>query len=209
MQEIISYSKAKSAGLKTYFTGKPCKYGHICQRYVSSKGCLECVSTRQKLNRKNNPERTREVCRAQYLRDREKIIIHHKKRYHENPDIMKQYSKIWRSNNKEKHHESLKKWRSENKDIVRVHANNRRCRLRGVSGSHTIFDICEIIERQKYKCVYCGKSVKKSYHVDHIQPISKGGGNGKDNLQICCPTCNLRKHAKDPIDFAQELGLLI
>lgn len=28
---------------ETYFTGKPCKRGHISERYMASKGCVECT----------------------------------------------------------------------------------------------------------------------------------------------------------------------
>jgi hypothetical protein len=34
MPEIISRAEAKARGLTRYFTGKPCKYGHIAERYV-------------------------------------------------------------------------------------------------------------------------------------------------------------------------------
>lgn len=39
---LISAAEAKAAGLKQYFTGEPCKHGHISARKVSSRSCLEC-----------------------------------------------------------------------------------------------------------------------------------------------------------------------
>lgn len=39
---LISRDEAKSKGLYRYYTGKPCKKGHISQRYVSNMGCVEC-----------------------------------------------------------------------------------------------------------------------------------------------------------------------
>jgi hypothetical protein len=39
--DIITLKQAREQGLKTYFTGKPCKNGHIAERYVSSH-CIEC-----------------------------------------------------------------------------------------------------------------------------------------------------------------------
>jgi hypothetical protein len=39
-------SLAKKQGLTTYFTGKPCKRGHISLRAVASIACLECRKER-------------------------------------------------------------------------------------------------------------------------------------------------------------------
>lgn len=40
--EIISRQDAKALGLKRYFTGTPCKHGHICERQVSNSACVVC-----------------------------------------------------------------------------------------------------------------------------------------------------------------------
>lgn len=45
-QEIITRAQAIERGLTRYFTGKPCKYGHIAERYLQS-GCTECVRIAQ------------------------------------------------------------------------------------------------------------------------------------------------------------------
>lgn len=45
-------------------------------------------------------------------------------------------------------------------------------------------------------CHWCGVSCKDNYHVDHIQPLSKGGSNRIENICISCPPCNLKKGAK-------------
>lgn len=39
---LISRSEAIAFGEKWYFTGKPCKRGHVSKRQVSNKGCAEC-----------------------------------------------------------------------------------------------------------------------------------------------------------------------
>jgi len=44
---FISYSQAKAQGLKKYFNGKPCKYGHIDARTIQGK-CCTCDSLRHK-----------------------------------------------------------------------------------------------------------------------------------------------------------------
>lgn len=37
-----SASEAKARGLRHYFTGKPCQYGHLAVRRVTDWNCLEC-----------------------------------------------------------------------------------------------------------------------------------------------------------------------
>ncbi len=44
-QEVITFSEAKASGLKKYFTGKPCKYGHVDEKQVNG-GCIECSRLR-------------------------------------------------------------------------------------------------------------------------------------------------------------------
>lgn len=39
---LISLQYAKLNGLKRYFTGKPCKNGHICERGVCDRKCIIC-----------------------------------------------------------------------------------------------------------------------------------------------------------------------
>jgi 5-methylcytosine-specific restriction endonuclease McrA len=41
----------------------------------------------------------------------------------------------------------------------------------------------------------------RSYHVDHKQPVSRGGSNWPENLAVTCPTCNLRKSDKTEAEF--------
>ena len=40
---IISRDEARALGLKRFFTGKPCKRGHIAEHYVRGGACRECA----------------------------------------------------------------------------------------------------------------------------------------------------------------------
>lgn len=44
-----SLTAAKRAGRKNYFTGKPCKRGHIARRLTANGACTECESERKYL----------------------------------------------------------------------------------------------------------------------------------------------------------------
>lgn len=49
MHVVITLAEARRKGLKRYFTGKPCKHGHIAERYTETNRCFECnkVSSRK------------------------------------------------------------------------------------------------------------------------------------------------------------------
>lgn len=53
--QIKKRSQALLDGDKYYFTGKPCKNGHVCKRHISS-GCYECTLSYQKSYRENNSD---------------------------------------------------------------------------------------------------------------------------------------------------------
>ena len=45
------------------------------------------------------------------------------------------------------------------------------------------------------KCAICGKPVMyKKMTVDHIKPLSQGGTNEMNNLQLACHSCNRLKN---------------
>lgn len=49
----------------------------------------------------------------------------------------------------------------------------------------------EVWNRDKGKCVRCGASVTlKKAHIDHIEPLSRGGSNSLENLRTLCRTCH-------------------
>lgn len=55
----------------------------------------------------------------------------------------------------------------------------------------------EIFKRDSFTCQYCGnKSPDVVLHIDHIEPVSKGGDNEITNLITSCSGCNLGKGAK-------------
>lgn len=53
---IISCKDARQLGLKRYFTGKPCKHGHVSERHVTG-GCVVCANLDQRRYYSRNPEK--------------------------------------------------------------------------------------------------------------------------------------------------------
>lgn len=53
-----------------------------------------------------------------------------------------------------------------------------------------------ILERDGYRCVYCGRSSADSLlEVDHVTPRSVGGLDDPENLVVACQSCNRGKLA--------------
>ena len=45
---IITRQEAAQQGLSRYFTGKPCKHGHVAERQVANHCCITCTNDRQR-----------------------------------------------------------------------------------------------------------------------------------------------------------------
>jgi 5-methylcytosine-specific restriction endonuclease McrA len=112
--------------------------------------------------------------------------------------------------NKQQIIDRVAEWRRENPDRVRElsrgWAHTRRKRM---GGGVSAADEAEWRAKQKKVCHWCGKRCAKGFHVDHIEPLARGGKHELRNLCIACPPCNRRKWDKDPIIFAQEIGKLL
>jgi 5-methylcytosine-specific restriction endonuclease McrA len=67
----------------------------------------------------------------------------------------------------------------------------RRCRTRG---SYKGEDVERLMVLQSGMCASCRSPFHVvGYHVDHRVPLARGGLNVKENIQLLCPRCNLKK----------------
>jgi len=77
-----------------------------------------------------------------------------------------------------------------------AHSQNRRARKRNNGGKHTRRDIENLIVSQNGCCAMCLIPFgEDGFHVDHVIPLSAGGSNDRENIQLLHPTCNLKKGA--------------
>lgn len=97
-------------------------------------------------------------------------------------------------------------WAKDNPEARRAIARNYKSRRRSqCEQGMSTKELRVWLSYQQFLCVWCGADCAESYHIDHVWPLSKGGKHEWNNLAIACPTCNLRKSARDPIEFAKEM----
>ena len=68
--------KAMDEGRTRYFTGEPCKYGHIAERMTSTRTCVTCKQDRDRAWCKNNPEKSKAKRRRQLDQNRDRDIAY-------------------------------------------------------------------------------------------------------------------------------------
>lgn len=96
-----------------------------------------------------------------------------------------------------------------NREKRRVYKQN--CDAKKIStGRLSAGIVPSLMVKQRGMCPYCKSSLKSvKTHLDHIVPLKLGGPNTDDNVQLLCQPCNQAKHAKHPVEFANELGMLL
>lgn len=194
-KEFITRAEAIKRGLPRYFVGVVCPKGHLVDRITLCKGCEVCRA---------------EVMAAYHVKHRERLLRRKLDRYQQNLEKERSDSRAYYSANKEICRARHKRWTITNPDAYRAAARKHNNLRRGDRGQHTAEDIRQIEKQQKNRCAYCKISLKKvKRHVDHIIPLARGGVGVRSNLQLLCQPCNNSKHARDPIDFAQSLGMLL
>lgn len=129
--------------------------------------------------------------------NKEQKNFNNRKYYQTNPDARitrANRAKEWRDNNYEKYRENINTWNKNHLDLYLNYSKMRRARIMNAPiNDFTSAQWEDIKERYGYRCVYCGKKVKKLTR-DHVIPLVEGGSNTASNIVPACQVCNSRKH---------------
>jgi 5-methylcytosine-specific restriction endonuclease McrA len=121
------------------------------------------------------------------------------------PEKVQAKGKKWRDANSE----WLSQYRKLNTGKIRIYAQNRRAKIRANGGALSFNITQKLFVLQRGLCPCCKQPLGENYHLDHIMPVSRGGPNIDENMQLLRQSCNNQKHAKDPVTFMQSKGFLI
>lgn len=186
-------AEAKAAGAKYYFTGEPCKHGHIAPRKTKG-ACLECL--------KDEWARGNET-RAEYFRA-----------YNQREDVKERKSDWYQENREQVIHaaatrpahvrrEYQEAWKERNLVWVRADTKARRRKHRQATPTW-ITRVQKSQIRELYKiAITMTQTTGEQYVVDHIYPLRSEivcGLHVPWNLRVVTRDENLRKSNTLPDD---------
>jgi 5-methylcytosine-specific restriction endonuclease McrA len=178
-------AEAKKTGSKYYFTGQPCKHGHIAPRKTKG-ACVECLKAEWAADnerRKGEPktEAAKAAGRRYYERNKEAVVARAQSRTVESKNAYKKKHKV------------------ENPDYYKSLVNARRRRFRDATPKWlTAEHKMEI--RLKYRlAIELSRKLGVPYAVDHTIPLQGEDVCGLHvpwNMEVITQEQNLKKSNK-------------
>lgn len=194
-----------------YYTGKPCKHGHVSERYVSSSDCVQCAKDRATKSAKENPVKTAERVKAWNISNVERQRINKKEWKANNKDIVLASNKkhrdahkeqirktrgIWYINNKQKHADYNKEWRTANLGKCAAYVRARQAARIERTPAWLTEDDEWLMEEAYILAALRTKMLGFPWHVDHVIPLRGKRVSGlhvPTNLQVIPGSENLSK----------------
>lgn len=192
-----------------YFTGKPCKHGHVANRSVKNRTCVECTRVRWKAV---DPEKRKAQKRQYYIRNSEKLAAKRYSAYWADPEKHRASARERGSLNKEAANRRGKEFRERNPGIHRRYYQETPDRFANANAkrrakTRKVMPLLTADEQKSVRLLYrLARAISKrtgvKHEIDHRIPLSRGGLHHPDNLQILTKAKNRRKSNKTPEEFA-------
>lgn len=197
---ISSRKEAQLNGHDVYFTGKPCKRGHLTIRKTLDGSCKGCRLAMYELNKeqiiaratvynKTHKDRRKQTVKNFYESHLEQI-----KKYRDSrKDITSEYNKKYRIANKEKSKKYGINYRKLNKPRI-LQISKKHCAIRRARKKQAVPLWANMLELE---LIY--KNCPEGYVVDHIIPLQGKyicGLHVSNNLQYLTKSENSKKNNK-------------
>jgi hypothetical protein len=210
--EVISRKEAIEKNEMFYYTGKPCKRGHLAKRYVSSYICRDCFVVWHE----ENADKVKEGRKVYYEENKAKLLANQREYYTEHKYEYKVWQKQHYLKNRESNIEYAKQYREANHEAILVRNNVRKALTRT--------EKCKWANRTLLSQAYSKRKILSTetgieYNVDHIIPLCHllvCGLHNEFNIRVITQAENLAKHNEfnpetyrheDYVSFWDELNL--
>jgi hypothetical protein len=194
--EIVTRAEAKARGLKQYFTGEPCKNGHVAYRDTQSGSCRVCRN--EKKREKRESLRIAEGRKARYRpkddEDRRRHLTRYKSEwFNKNKERNLKRINEWREKNKEKVSEARKRYRERHPVEERLNVVKRRASKMSRTPKWADQDLIKFFYATR---AYMSAETGSQWHVDHIVPLrgkTVSGLHNHFNLRVVPAESNMKK----------------
>lgn len=212
---VTDFHKDSSREGGLYPICKVCRSARLKAQYAANQ---PQIRKREKDKYHANPEKYR--AQAKRYRDkvsdgrREEITKYQRDYYQQNKEKWagyynsekaRAYSATYRKANPEKVREMLRDWHRRHPHYVAQAAAKRREQFENIENTLTEEQIQELLEEYDYCCAYCSIDLQTlpghQRTLDHVVPVSQGGGHTKENVVPCCRPCNARKRDRPVISM--------
>lgn len=202
-----SPSEAKKTNRIFYFTGRPCRKGHISNRYTNSTKCVECEGNRKRPDQKlrydlkkseilTNKKDHRLKNRDMYNNRQREYRADNPDKNTKNAEKAQNYQQKYYQKNNFEIKKSIRLWRDSNPGRVRgYNGRGRALRLLRVPSWLSQTDKCNINDIYR-EAVRLTEVTGVMHHVDHVIPLqgkTVSGLHVPANLQILTASANLAK----------------
>ncbi|WP_186425078.1 HNH endonuclease signature motif containing protein [Cupriavidus metallidurans] len=167
------------------------------------------VRAYQQTYKDKNRELLQAKARAYQKANRDKLAARLREYRRNNPEVMRaiEARRVRSDEQRAAFNKYRRAWAKSNRQKTQEYAHKRSGVRQARLPAGTIAKIGQL---QKWCCAVCRKSIRNGrYHKDHIVALANGGDHAPHNIQLLCPTCNLKKGVKHPVDFMQSRGFLL
>jgi hypothetical protein len=217
----VKRAAALAAGERFYFTGKPCKRGHVANRYTCNSGCSACVIENHYARLARDAEKHRAENALACAKYRARNPGYQQRWAEKNRAKANATKTQWRAKNMGRHLAYNARWRVENLAHARALGarwkSENRARVRGTQAQWRANNLARAraydakryaqekrstpawAEHERIAEFYA--NCPPGWHVDHFYPIQGQHVSGLHvlaNLQYLPATENLRKSNRSP-----------
>jgi 5-methylcytosine-specific restriction endonuclease McrA len=166
----------------------------------------ERALNQQRRRRAENPEKMRATHARYYAAHTERQREYDARYRAENREKLREVRALRHAKNPQRARERALRWRIENPE--KAHAGEAK--KRAVKAGATIGTPETLREFFKWAraalvipCWWCGIITVpgRKRHVDHANPLSRGGKHSIENLYVVCESCNLTKHDRSLVEW--------
>ncbi|SAL03149.1 hypothetical protein AWB77_06720 [Caballeronia fortuita] len=209
---ILTRDEAKALGLQRYFTGRPCKHGHIAWRAVSNHTCWGCISIAKRDEYAANPDKSKQRRARYYSKNREAEIASMRAYNEKNKESAAAKSKIRYTENRDTKRAKAREWAKLNPGKRRAQHIERKARKKSATppwyGEWDIF----VMQEAGDLCVRRGEVTGREWHIDHMIPLRARNASGlhcASNVQVIPAALNMAKKNKmiltQPLEWLKHI----